>query len=66
MDILTTTTIQYNVLTVDGEIVRTPKITGTFSIDSGEEHVIEELIERAYEREMMGSFWKSNFSIEAV
>tara|TARA_R110002153_G_scaffold132597_1_gene281615 strand:- start:7855 stop:8055 length:201 start_codon:yes stop_codon:yes gene_type:complete len=55
--------IVYNVLDVNAEIIREGRISGTFSEDSAMVDIVDELLERAYEREMMGTYWESNYQI---
>ena len=58
-----TESIEYDVLTSDNEVVRSGRISGTFSEDSAMVDIVDELLERAYEREMMGTYWESNYQI---
>tara|TARA_R110000744_G_C19370176_1_gene562409 strand:+ start:8296 stop:8508 length:213 start_codon:yes stop_codon:yes gene_type:complete len=61
-----TVTLEYTVNDANNLVVRTGKITGTFSEDSAMADIQDELIERAYEREMaFGKYWVSNWSITA-
>tara|TARA_R110002153_G_scaffold120946_1_gene266309 strand:+ start:396 stop:602 length:207 start_codon:yes stop_codon:yes gene_type:complete len=54
--------ISYDVLDYQDEVVRSAQISGTFPIDTSWIDIADELLDRAYEREMKRS-WLVSYSI---
>ena len=56
-------TINYDVLSSNDEVLRTHKISGTFPTDWTYTDMIDDLIEKAYEKEMAKASWRESYSI---
>ena len=57
-----TISISYDVLNFQDEPVRSGRISGTFPSDTSWIDMVDELLERAYDREEQKS-WKASYSI---